>query len=88
MNKWDLTFISMLLSFIWLCREKVPSREKFPTKGVEAVRSANIGWHFGIVVLEQRNDVKCKFCGKVVKGGITSRRCSSCTLKWKYGTLS
>ena len=46
-------------------------REEFLTKGVEGARSTNIGWHFGATIPKKRNDVKCKFCGKVVKWGMT-----------------
>ncbi|XVF34179.1 hypothetical protein REPUB_Repub18cG0036200 [Reevesia pubescens] len=46
-------------------------REEFPTKGVEGAPSDDIGWHFGTFVPNTKGNVACKFCGKIVKMGIT-----------------
>jgi len=31
----------------------------------------DMGWHFGIAVDGNKNQVQCKFYGKIIKGGIT-----------------
>ena len=50
----------------------MPSREEFPTGKVEGALSDNIGWHFGTIVQGRgRNNIACKFCGRVIVGGIT-----------------
>ncbi|KAF1862134.1 hypothetical protein Lal_00026653 [Lupinus albus] len=49
----------------------MPPREEFPAKRLEGAPSEDIGWHFGAQVPEHRNNIKCKLCGKVIKGGIT-----------------
>ncbi|KAL4281653.1 hypothetical protein GQ457_03G010240 [Hibiscus cannabinus] len=36
-----------------------------------AARSDDYGWRWGEVVEGSRNNVKCKFCGKILTGGIT-----------------
>ena len=47
------------------------SREKFSTTRLDGAPSEDIGWHFGTPVPGNRNNITCKLCGKVVKGGIT-----------------
>ena len=49
----------------------MPLREEFPTTILEDAPSEDIGWHFGTPVSGNRNNVICKLCGKVIKGGIT-----------------
>ncbi|KAF7802196.1 hypothetical protein G2W53_041307 [Senna tora] len=49
----------------------MPPRQEFPTGGLEGAPSADIGWHFGEPVAGNMNNVKCKICDKVIKGGIT-----------------
>ncbi|KAL4386542.1 hypothetical protein GQ457_09G024280 [Hibiscus cannabinus] len=36
-----------------------------------AARSDDYGWRWGEVVEGSRNNVKCKFCGRILTGGIT-----------------
>ena len=31
----------------------------------------DVGWHFGTAVDGNKKQVQCKFCGKIIKGGIT-----------------
>lgn len=45
--------------------------EPFPTERLENAPSEDIGWHFGKPVSGNRNNIKCKLCHKVIKGGIT-----------------
>ena len=45
--------------------------DAFPSTKLEGAPSDDIGWHFGIPVEGNRNNIKCKLCGKIVKGGIT-----------------
>ena len=45
--------------------------EIFPSERLEGAPSDDIGWHFGTLVPGTRNNIVCKLCGKVVKGGIT-----------------
>ena len=47
------------------------SEEEFPVGRLEGAPSDDIGWHFGIPVAGNRNNVRCKLCDKVVRGGIT-----------------
>ncbi|KAI5431732.1 hypothetical protein KIW84_035773 [Lathyrus oleraceus] len=49
----------------------MPPREQFPTKGLDGVPSEDIGWYFGTPEPENRNNVRCKLCNVVIKGGIT-----------------
>ena len=49
----------------------MPPREEFPTTRLEGAPSDDIGWHFGIPVPRNRNNILCKLCGKVIKCGIT-----------------
>jgi hypothetical protein len=45
--------------------------DKFPTQRLDGAPSDDIGWHFGTPVPGNRNNVRCKLCKKIVKGGIT-----------------
>ncbi|CAL5214751.1 unnamed protein product [Lathyrus oleraceus] len=49
----------------------MPPREQFPTKGLDGAPSEDIGWYFGTPEPENRNNVRCKLCNVVIKGGIT-----------------
>ncbi|CAL5208152.1 unnamed protein product [Lathyrus oleraceus] len=49
----------------------MPPREQFPTKGLDGAPSEDIGWYFGTPELGSRNNVCCKLCNVVIKGGIT-----------------
>ncbi|KAJ1443313.1 Zinc finger, BED-type [Sesbania bispinosa] len=49
----------------------MPPREEWPIGRLEGAPSDDVGWHFGIPVGGSRNNVQCKFCGRVLRGGIT-----------------
>ncbi|CAL5214769.1 unnamed protein product [Lathyrus oleraceus] len=49
----------------------MPPREQFPTKGLDGAPSEDIGWYFGTPEPRNRNNVRCKLCNVVIKGGIT-----------------
>ncbi|CAL5213285.1 unnamed protein product [Lathyrus oleraceus] len=49
----------------------MPPREQFPTKGLDVALSKDIGWCFGTPKPGNRNNVRCKLCNVIIKGGIT-----------------
>ena len=49
----------------------MPPREEFPIGRLEGAPSDDIGWHFGEPVARNKNNIRCKLCDKVIKGGIT-----------------
>ena len=46
------------------------SREEFPTTRLEGTPSDDIRWHFETPLPGNQNNILCKLCGKVIKGGI------------------
>ena len=49
----------------------MPPREEFPVGRLEGAPSDDIGWHLGEPVAGNKNNIRCKLCDKVIKGGIT-----------------
>ncbi|XP_020224185.2 uncharacterized protein LOC109806220 [Cajanus cajan] len=47
------------------------SNEEFPIGRLEGAPSDDIGWHFGVPIAGNRNNVQCKLCQKIIRGGIT-----------------
>src|SRR5262245_25776743 len=45
--------------------------EEFPSERLEGAPSDDIGWHFGTPIAGNRNNITCKICEKVIRGGIT-----------------
>ena len=46
-------------------------RDEFLVGRLEGAPSDDIGWHFGEPMAGNKNNIRCKLCDKVIKGGIT-----------------
>jgi len=53
----------------------MPPRQSFPTGRLEGAPSDDPRWHFGTPVAGNRNNIICKLCGRVIRGGITRLKC-------------